>query len=138
MVWFYIGIKGIEVISSWAKHYESWVHNKLGIPVCLIKYEDLLNDPFIEFSKIFNFLKKINNEKQTIIDKKRLQNTISETSFENLKHLENTDGFIEKQNRKIKFFNQGKNNDWNKILPKQISKQIKDQFLTEMKELGYV
>lgn len=132
------GIKGIEVISSWAKHYESWVHNKLGIPVCLIKYEDLLNDPFMEFSKIFNFLKKINNEKQTIIDKKRLQNTISETSFENLKHLENTDGFIEKQNREIKFFNQGKNNDWNKILPKQISNQIKDQFLKEMKELGYV
>ena len=132
------GIKGVEIISSWAKHYTSWVHNDLKIPICLIKYENLLENPSKEFLKIFNFLKKINNEKQTIIDKKRLQNTISETSFENLKHLENTDGFIEKQNRKIKFFNQGKNNDWNKILPKQISKQIKDQFLTEMKELGYV
>ena len=132
------GIKGIEIISSWAKHYESWVHNRLGIPICLIKYENLLDDPFTEFSKIFNFLKKINNEKQTVINEKRLQNTISETSFNNLRHLEDTDGFIEKQNRKVNFFNQGKDNNWNKILPKQISKQIKNQFLKEMKELGYV
>ena len=43
------GIKGVEIISSWGQHYNSWVHNKLKIPICLIKYENLLNDPSTEF-----------------------------------------------------------------------------------------
>ena len=118
------GIKGVEIISSWGQHYNSWVHNKLKIPICLIKYENLLNDPSAEFVKIFDFLKKINKEKKIKIDEKRLKKTINETNFENLKNLENSTGFIEKQNRKAKFFNQGSDNDWEQILPKEISSKI--------------
>ena len=106
------GIKGIEIISSWAENYNSWVHNKYDIPVCLIKYEDLCNNPFEEFKKIFEFLKKINKEKENQLDNERLKNTIEETNFENLKTLEKMEGFIEKQKRRVIFFNQGKKNNW--------------------------
>ena len=132
------GIKGVEIISSWGQHYNSWVHNKLNIPICLIKYENLLNDPSAEFVKIFDFLKKINKEKKIKIDEKRLKKTINETNFENLKNLENSTGFIEKQNRKAKFFNQGIDNDWEQILPKEISSKIEKNFELEMKELNYL
>ena len=132
------GIKGVEIISSWGQHYNSWVHNKLKIPICLIKYENLLNDPSAEFVKIFDFLKKINKEKKIKIDEKRLKKTINETNFENLKNLENSTGFIEKQNRKAKFFNQGSDNDWEQILPKEISSKIEKKFELEMKELNYL
>jgi len=132
------GIKGIEVISSWARHYNSWVHNDVNIPVCLIKYENLAKNPNEEFEKMFNFLKKINDEKKTIIDRNRLEKTILETSFQNLKDLEKNNGFIEKQNRKINFFNQGIENDWKQILPKKISSIIERKFKKEMEELGYL
>ncbi len=132
------GIKGIEVISSWARHYNSWVHNNTNIPICLIKYEDLVENPSLEFNKIFNFLKKINNEKKTEINKEKLEKTISQTNFKNLKDLENKDGFSEKQNREVNFFNQGIENDWKKILPNNISSIIERKFEKEMKELGYL
>ena len=132
------GIKGIEVISSWARHYNSWVHNNTNIPICLIKYEDLVKNPSLEFNKIFDFLKKINNEKKTEINKEKLEKTISETNFKNLKDLENNNGFAEKQNREVNFFNQGVENDWKKILPNNISLIIERKFEKEMKELGYL
>jgi len=132
------GIKGIEVISSWARHYNSWVHNNTNIPICLIKYEDLVENPSLEFNKIFDFLKKINNEIKTEINKEKLEKTISETNFKNLKDLENNNGFSEKQNRKVNFFNQGIENDWKKILPNNISSIIERKFEKEMKELGYL
>ena len=132
------GIKGIEVISSWARHYNSWVHNNTNIPICLIKYEDLVENPSLEFNKIFNFLKKINNEKKTEINKEKLEKTISQTDFKNLKDLENNNGFAEKQNREVNFFNQGVENDWKKILPNNISSIIERKFEREMKELGYL
>ena len=60
------GIKGIEVISSWAKHYNSWVHNDVNIPVCLIKYESssvlLIKIIFFVFSNMkpnFSFKKDL-------------------------------------------------------------------------------
>lgn len=132
------GIKGIEIISSWAENYNSWVHNKYNIPVCLIKYEDLCSNPFEEFKRIFEFLKKINKEKENQLNKERLRNTIEETNFENLKTLEKMEGFIEKQKRRVIFFNQGKKNNWRKILPKKISSEIEKRFSKEMEELGYL
>lgn len=131
------GIRGIEIISSWAEHYNSWIHNKYNIPICLIKYEDLLNDTAKEFIRIFNFLKKINNEKNIKIDKNRLKNTIKETSFDNLKNLERKNGFSEKQDRSVNFFNQGEVNEWSQILPKEISFKIEEKFAREMTELNY-
>tara|TARA_B100001057_G_scaffold222381_1_gene222795 strand:- start:22 stop:870 length:849 start_codon:yes stop_codon:yes gene_type:complete len=132
------GIKGIEIISSWAVNYNSWVHNKYNIPVCLIKYEDLCSNPSEEFKRIFEFLKEINKEKENQLDNERLRNTIEETKFENMKTLEKMEGFIEKQKRKVIFFNQGKKNNWKKILPKKISSEIEKKFSEEMGELGYL
>ena len=132
------GIRGIEIISSWAEHYNSWIHNKYNIPICLIKYEDLLKDSAQEFIKIFDFLKKINQETKTEIDRKRLEKTVLETHFETLKKLELKFGFDEKQKRKVNFFNQGRENNWTQILPKNISLEIEKKFATEMKELGYL
>tara|TARA_B100001057_G_scaffold57958_1_gene51371 strand:- start:165 stop:1013 length:849 start_codon:yes stop_codon:yes gene_type:complete len=132
------GIKGIEIISSWAENYNSWVHNKYNIPVCLIKYEDLCSNPSEEFKRIFEFLKKINKEKENQLNDERLRNTIEETNFENLKTLEEMEGFVEKQKREVIFFNQGKKNNWKEILPKKISSEIEKKFSKEMEELGYL
>ena len=134
-------IKGMEIIGSWADNYNSWVNNKIGIPVCLIKYEDLLNNTMREFEKIIEFLKKINHEKMKKFDFKRAEMTVLETSFENLKKLEKEKGFIENKERKDKssdFFNQGKLNNWKNILPKEISQKIEEKFYKEMIELSYL
>ena len=101
-----LNIKGMEIINSWSQNYNSWVKNKMGIPICLVKYEDLLNNTLEEFIKIFNFIAEINKENNIKIDLNRAKNTVKVTNFENLKNLELKRGFIEKRKNleKIIFF----------------------------------
>ena len=56
--------------------------------------------------------------------------------------MEKNEGFQEsvtsfKTNKKIKFFNLGKKNNWKNLLDPQIEKKIREVFSEEMKELGY-
>ena len=133
-------IKGMEIISSWSQNYNSWVNNNLGIPICLVKYEDLIKNTLAELQKIFEFIKKLNSENKTRFDLDRGKTTVLETGFNNLKKLEQKVGFSEKdeKDRTHAFFNQGKLNDWNSILPNEIKESIENKFYKEMKELGYL
>ena len=135
------GIKGIEVLCSWSNHYNSWIHNKQGIPICLVKYESLIIDPLQEFKKIFNFIKKVNNEKKNKFDEDRAKHIINEISFENMSKQELKGEFSENSERKStlnKFFNQGKDNKWQKLLPENIRVSLEDNFKKEMIELNYL
>jgi hypothetical protein len=136
------GFNGFEIIGSWSENYNSWVHNRLGIPVCLVKYEDLLHNTIAEFEKIFNFIKKINKTENIIFNRKRAIKIIEETSFEKLKNNEKSGKFTENSSRpknvKTNFFNMGKKNDWRKILPEEIKEKIERIFKKEMKELKYL
>ena len=135
-----LGISGMELINSWSGNYNSWVNNKFNIPICLIKYENLLNNTLLELEKIFEFVKKLNSEKNTKFNLERAKRTIAETNFDNLKLLEKKVGFSEKKegNRINYFFNQGESNDWNLTLPDEIKKNIENNFYKEMEELGYI
>jgi len=54
-----VEFKSFEFIGSWADNYNSWFHNKLGIPICLIKYEDLVKDTLGELRKIIDFIANV-------------------------------------------------------------------------------
>ena len=135
-----LGISGMELINSWSGNYNSWVNNKFNIPICLIKYENLLNNTLLELEKIFEFVRKLNSEKNTKFNLERAKKTVAETNFDNLKLLEKKVGFLEKKegNRINYFFNQGESNDWNLTLPDEIKKNIENNFYKEMEELGYI
>ena len=75
--------------------------------------------------------------------KKKIDNALSSTSFENLSQIEKKKGFQEsatssKTLKKIKFFNLGKKNDWKILLDKKIIKKIESRFKNEMTDLGYL
>ena len=126
------------IIGSWNDHYNSW--SKTSANLLLIKYEDLLKDPFKELNRIIIFLKKFMTFKY---DDYKIQNIISSTSFEKMQKMENDEGFFEmpfkeSDQDKVKFFNKGKKNDWRKYLDKNESDIIENKFEKEMKELGYI
>ena len=62
--------------------------------------------------------------------------------FDKLKKQESLVGFKEapkpKNNKTIKFFYLGPNNDWKKLLKLETIKLIENNFKSEMKELGYL
>ena len=122
------------LLASWKTHYLSWKQVKLNY--LLIKYENLLNNPIQEFSKISNYFSKLLNKK---FSEKKIKNSIKSNSFNNLKKMEELKGFGEFiTNNNKKFFNLGPKNNWKTLLEKHTADEIKAKFNHEMKELGYL
>ena len=125
------------IIGSWSNHYKSWKKFKKNF--LIIKYENLIKNPFEEFSKIINYLETITDLK---FENKNVLKAIEECKFDNVSRQEDKFGFNDnsKRNKELnkKFFNLGPKNKWQNILDKEIVKEIEEIFKTEMKELGYL
>ena len=86
------------------------------------------------------YLKKINEFKSNVEEYNKEKSLIID-KFENLKKKELEDGFVEnnvRRDQKNIFFNQGKANQWEKLLPKDIRIKIEKAFENEMLELDYL
>lgn len=115
-----------EFTSSWQNHVRGWQNSK--IPVLLLKYEDLLENPRENISKIFEFL--------SIKPLIKISEIIKLTNFKELSELENKNGFIEASPH-TKFFRTGGKSQWKKI-PSKSFKLVEKRNLELMKELGYL
>ena len=125
------------LIGSWKTNYNSW--KNIGKNFLLVKYEDLILNPNTEFKKIANYITNTINIK---FSEEQIKKGIEDSSFKNLRKLEDKNGFIESieglNNKKKKFFNLGPNNNWKKSLNKKYVVEIENSFRDEMKELGYI
>ena len=100
----------------------------------------LVSNPHEEFTKIAEYLSKLTKMK---IEDGKILMAIKNNNFENLKKIENKDGFVEAANDKNtgktkSFFNLGPNNKWQEKLDIEIRQSIEEKFEIEMKELGYL
>ena len=130
-----------QFISSWEKNYQTWINNKI-FPTLVIKYEDLINNTYDEFKKIVNFIDNLINKKNNF-NKKKILNSLSSTSFSNLKKIENTKGFSESlnsktDNKKIPFFHLGPENNWKNKLNKDFKIKVNEVFKKNLVELRYL
>ena len=134
------GYSDFQFISSWSTNYKSWKVQK-KIPIKIIKYEDPLNETYLIFKDLINFINMlVNNGEQ--INRDKLKKVIDSTLFDKLRKEEQDKGFTESVlsrdgKRKIPFFNLGPKNDWNKILNIKMVKKIEEVFADSMKDLSY-
>ena len=127
-------------LGSWKNHYKSWKMSK-NFKTLFIKYEDLENNKFESFNKIVTFINNLKKD-QTKINEKKLINSIKSTNFANLRNKEEMEGFEESRymknsEQKIRFFNLGFNNRWEKILPEYILEKLNKSFNNDLNDLGY-
>ena len=130
-----------QFISSWEKNYQTWIRQK-EIPIKLIKYEDLNNSTYEIFKEILNFIEKISGTKRKL-DKVKIKNSISSTSFKKMRNIEKKDGFNESvlsknDPKKIPFFHLGPKNDWKIIFDQNYQKKLYSTFNKNLKELNYI
>lgn len=119
-----------QKLHSWNLHVKSWTE-QTDFPVLVIRYEDMLLSPVLEFKKILNFL-------EIKIDNNKLIKAIKNSSFDNMKLLEKKTGFKEKPTKCKSFFNIGKSGYYKKVLSEeQIKKIIKEQ-ASSMKKYNYL
>ena len=126
-------------LGRWSNHYRSWKNN-MNFKTLVIRYEDLRDNTHEEFVKILNFIENLKGTNNRI-DEEKLRNSINSTNFSNLKNKEKMYGFgestVSKDGKPISFFNLGFKNRWEKLLPKEMSEKIKNEFINELKELQY-
>ena len=130
-----------QFISSWEKNYQSWKNNRL-IPIKFLKYEDLLKETFFVFKEVVEFIDKLINNKKGF-NREKAKNAVKSTSFENLKKIEENQGFSEsiiarKDKKKIPFFHLGPKNEWHKNFDNKFIEKINDIFQKNLNELNYL
>ncbi len=126
-----------QFIGSWKSHYLSWKNMRKNY--LLVRYEDLVENPKNEFTKIANFVGNLIKLKFT---EDQINTAINLSSFDKLEKMEKDNGFTEstinRDGKRNKFFFLGPKNDWKKILDNQTSNDIERKFENEMKELKYL
>ena len=125
-----------DIRGSWSQHYNSWKNFNIREKL-IIKYEDLIEDPFNNFLKAINYLNRLIGLK---VDEENIKKCIKITSFNNLQNLEKTTGFKEKltNHSDVPFFNTGKVKQWQKVLDKETINIVEKKFAKEMSELNYI
>ena len=128
-----------EIRGSWSQHYNSWKYSNLKEKI-IIKYEDLINNPFDTFSKVISHLnylfRKLSFPLET--NAERIRKCIEISNFNNLQNLEKKSGFSDNIKSGATFFNKGTTNQWQDELNDKIIYKIEKKFKKEMKELNYI
>jgi len=119
-----------EALSTWSIHVKSWTqrqHDRLIV----IRYEDLLADPYGEFGKIARKLGIATEEA-------RIRRAVEHASFKTLQQMERETGFIERSDASEKFFRSGRSGGWKDELSSAQAKRIERDHREQMTRFGYL
>ena len=131
---------GFQPLLSWELHLKSWTENTL-YPTHIIRYEDLISDTKLEFEKLIMFIDKVTKSKNKF-DRDKAEVCVKNCDFNNLKKLESTKGFDESMvkrgsDEKLKFFNLGKDNNYNNILEKKLINEMTNYYKKEIIKFNF-
>ena len=129
-----------NIINSWRINYQSWLNNN-SLRRLTIRYEDMLQNPKQTFRDIVIFVNTICKFNDNF-DQDKFNNAIETTSFKKLQALEDEGNFLENvyskhDKRKIKFFNQGPENNWKKNLSDELINKMNNFYKDDLKKFKY-
>lgn len=116
----------MEMIGSWPDHVASWTGAR-GLPMHVLRYEDLVADTEVAFRKLFGFLK-------VDPDAGKLDKAMGVTSFEALQRQENERGFHERPQGMKQFFARGTSGGWREDLSAAQVRRIRKACLPGLKK----
>ncbi len=121
-----------QFLSTWSNHVESWL-SAAAFPILLIRFEDLLSNPYVQFRRLIECLKWPYEED-------RLQRAIKFSSFTALKQFEEQQGFKEKSRKSNSgsFFRRGAASIWQNVLTADQARRIVETHSETMRLLGYL
>ena len=129
-----------NIVNSGRSNYQSWLRTK-SLPRVVIRYEAMTKKPIETFRKLVTFVNSLVRLKDEI-DSDKLTNAVDSTNFKSLQRIEDEGKFGEnvyslKDNRKIKFFYQGPENDWKKNLDENLIKKMNEYYHKDLKFFKY-
>lgn len=115
---------------DWSGHYRSWTQ-RLGPRCCIVRYEDLLDQPVIEVKRMLSFLNHETNYKV-------ISDAILYSSFDRLKQIEDKEGFVEQSDTGATFFHTGRKGRWIDEMDPRVVQRIENDHGEVMRHLGYL
>jgi len=117
-------------LGSWSDHLRSWV-DLSGLPVHLVRYEDLHRDPEAVFGAIVRFCGLPD-------DAGRVRKAVAFSDFSELRRQEQTNGFREHSSSAPgRFFRSGRTGSWRGELPPELFRRILADHGETMRRFGY-
>ncbi|MBN1157871.1 MAG: sulfotransferase domain-containing protein [Bacteroidales bacterium] len=117
-------------LCTWSGHVKSWV-DKSGLPLIVIRYEDMLDDPPGTFGRATEFIGLEYNKQQ-------VNEALEKCSFDKLREQEKAKGFQEKSAKAASFFRKGISGDWKNVLTPEQVQQIVKAHGEVMERFGYL
>lgn len=117
-------------LSDWSGHVNSWTLLP-PFPVCVIRYEDMLGNPFETFYKATRFIGWDHTPEQ-------ISRAIAASSFDKLKSQEAEKGFNEKNRKSPEFFRSGTMGNWEKELTAEQINEIRKRHEEVMRRYNYL
>lgn len=120
----------LEPVSSWDRNVTSWA-DECEFPLLVIRYEDMIFQPFETFSRAASFAGLSEDPYQ-------IKRAIEYSSFENLRKQEEEKGFQERPKKMEKFFRKGKVGSWPEELSPAQAEWIIHDHGAVMRRFGYL
>ena len=124
-----------ELLSTWELNVQSWL-NYTSVPRLIIKYEDLKLNPKEIILNIKEFLNKIHSLNINLRDQD-IDKIVENTNFNNLKKLEDKNGFDEATIHS-NFFRSGTSNQWKDVLTNTQINLIEKNLKSMMRYFNYI
>lgn len=121
-----------QLMFDWAGHYRSWTQQQ-EMPVCVVRYEDLLADTEHELNRIVQFLGLTDEDLATSVSQ-----AVEASRFEKLQKIENEKGFQEKPEKAQRFFRSGRSGEGKELLSDELQSILIEHQADAMRELGYL
>jgi uncharacterized protein (DUF924 family) len=115
---------------NWSEHVTSWI-DQSGLPVQVIRYEDMITDTFSIFKDATKF-------SGIVATDEKIQKSIEYSSFDNIQKQEKEKGFMEKAAKSESFFRKGISGDWKNVLTNEQIEKIVNKHHAIMKRFGYL
>ena len=119
-----------QKLLTWSDHVQSWV-DESGLPLVVIRYEDMKAEPMLTFTRATSFIGLKNN-------KDKIDAALNMSSFDRLKKQEEEKGFSEKSASSVSFFRKGLAGEWKNVLTHEQVKKIVAEHGEMMKRFGYI
>lgn len=120
-----------QKLGSWSHHVTSWLDDS-GLPVHLVRYEDLKRDPEGFFGEVVRFC-------GLPWDSERVRKAVAFSDFAELQRQEKRNDFRERSVKSPEpFFRRGQAGSWREELPAHLVQRLIDVHGETMRRFGYL
>ncbi len=117
-----------QPLGTWSEHVLTWLDDS-DMPVCLVRYEDLLAEPAEQLARVAIFLG---------VSPGASREAAAAAEFEVFGAQEEDRGFREMAGRQTRFFRQGRAGAWRSVLSASQAERLQGDHADVMARLGYL